>query len=81
LGREGLDRGPLACRGCPCRVGGGICANGPDVDLGDYETAVPGSWAPGDLLYDGGKAAWRITAVLELDSVYEGLWEVEPITG
>jgi len=48
-------------------------------DLGDYNTAVPG---PGDLLYDGGKTAWRITAVLELDcSVYDGLWEVEPLGG
>lgn len=29
---------------------------------------------------NGGKAAWRITAVLELDSsVYDGMWEVEPI--
>jgi len=49
-------------------------------DLGDYQTAVPGPWAPGDLLYDGGAAAWRITAVLELDSsVYDGMWGVEPI--
>ena len=50
-----------------------------DTDLGDYQTAVPGPWEPGDLLYDGGTAAWRITAVLEHDSsVYDGLWEVEP---
>jgi hypothetical protein len=44
------------------------------------DTAVPGPWVSGDLLCDGGKAAWRITAVLELDSsVYDGLWEVEPV--
>jgi len=47
---------------------------------GDYNTAVPGPWAPGDMLYDEGEAKWRITAVVELDSsVYDGLWEVEPI--
>ena len=52
-------------------------------DLGDYVTAVPGPWLPGDNIYDGGSAKWRICSVITADDfdsdVYRGIWEVEPI--
>lgn len=53
------------------------------TDLPDY-VCGPESWEPGDLLYEGGRAAYRITKVIpvqDLDNgLYEGIWEVEPIT-
>jgi hypothetical protein len=58
-----------------------IAADGDD--LGDYKTAVPGPWAPGDLLYAEGHAKYRIRAVITADDfdsdVYAGFWEVEPV--
>lgn len=52
------------------------------TDLDDYVTAVPGPWKPGDVLYDGGRAAYRITAVVPLTDAhldYAGMWQVAPL--
>jgi hypothetical protein len=52
------------------------------TNLDDYVTAVPGPWNPGDLLYDGGRAAWRITSVIPLSDAYldyAGIWQVAPL--
>jgi hypothetical protein len=40
------------------------------TDLDDYVTAVPGPWKPGDLLYDGGRASYKITSVIPLSDAY-----------
>ena len=55
-------------------------ADGEDVD--DYTSSEP-NWSPGDVVYAGGRPAYRITAVIPVNSlnseVYAGIWEVEPI--
>ena len=55
-------------------------ADGEDVD--DYTSSEP-NWSPGDVVYAGGRPAYRITAVIPVGSldneVYAGIWEVEPI--
>lgn len=48
------------------------------TDLDDYVTAVP-NWDVGDVLYDGGRPSYRITAVIPLNDAYldyAGDWEV-----
>ncbi len=51
-------------------------------DLDDYATSEP-NWKPGDELYVDGFPKYRITAVIPMRSldngVYDGIWEVEPV--
>jgi hypothetical protein len=53
------------------------------ADVGVYCAAVSGPWPIGTELYEGGWAAWRITAdVTPSDFDFErfaGVWEVEPV--
>jgi hypothetical protein len=57
--------------------------DGDGAKVGDYKTAVPGPWWPGDVLYTEGRPAWRITEIVTADD-YEyaddlaGCWLVEP---
>ena len=55
-------------------------ADGEDLD--DYTSSEP-NWSAGDVVYAGGRPAYRITAVIPVGSldneVYAGIWEVEPI--
>lgn len=52
------------------------------TDLDDYVAGRP-DWQPGDTLYVEGLPAYRITSVIpmsDLDNgVYDGIWEVEPM--
>ena len=53
----------------------------PSIDT-DYVSSEP-NWSPGDVVYAGGRPAYRITAVIPVssldDEVYDGIWEVEPV--
>jgi hypothetical protein len=50
--------------------------------LDDYSSSEP-NWKPGDVLYAGGKPAYRITRIVsrgEIEgSVYDGIFEVEAL--
>lgn len=54
------------------------------TDLEEHVTNMVGPWGPGDVLYSGGLPAFRITKVIPVDSydngVYDGIWEVKPLT-
>jgi hypothetical protein len=59
-----------------------MCAADGD-DLGEYESVVP-NCSLGDTLYVAGKPAYRISAVIPMDDldngVYDGIWEVVQLT-
>lgn len=53
------------------------------ADLDDYSSSEP-NWRAGDVLYAGGMPAYRICSVIPMvdpdNEVYQGIWEVEPLT-
>ena len=55
-------------------------ADGEDLD--DYTSSEP-NWSPGDLLYAGGKPAYRITRIISRGQLegsdYDGIFEVEEL--
>ena len=55
-------------------------ADGEDLD--DYVAMRP-DWSAGDVVYAGGRPAYRITAVIPVgnldNDVYQAVWEVEPV--
>ena len=58
-----------------------VCLAGGE-DLDDYSSSEP-NWKPGDVLYAGGKPAYRISRIVsrgELEgSDYDGIFEVEAL--
>jgi len=57
--------------------------DGDGAKVGDYKTSVPGPWNVGELLYDEGRAAWKITSIITADDYIDddvaGCWLVEPV--
>jgi hypothetical protein len=57
--------------------------DGDGAKVGDYQTSVPGPWRRGDLLYNEGRPAWRITSIITAEDYIAadlaGCWLVEPI--